>query len=180
MCLFMCVCVYSFVRALSILPQILDVGLGRDSSVGNQASAANGWRRGRFKKAYHNFQNANEITIKNCNFPSSSNKLVRVVLMKQHVKSAVAAHSLAPPSSNFPLSKLPEEVWYGGYLTRESSPKTILQLQEVNPMSSFPVQGEMHNLRPLPPQVLLQPFVDAFKKLESLAKLGCTHIQKCL
>ena len=116
---YVCVCVYSFVRVLSLLPQILDVGLGRDSSVGNQASAANGWRRGRFKKAYHNFQNANEITIKNCNFPSSSNKLVPVMLMKQHVvKSVVAAHSLAiwsPPSSDFPLSKLPEEVWYGGY-----------------------------------------------------------------
>ena len=126
-CVFLCICVYSlvrvFVRSLSFLPQILDVGHGRDSSVGNQASAADGWRRGRLKNGRHNFLNANEITVKNHNFPSSSNKLVRVLQMKHHVKYTVVAHSLAissPPSSDFPLSKLPE-VWYGEYFTRESS-----------------------------------------------------------
>ena len=43
-------------------------------------------------------------------------------------------------------------------------------LQEINPKSSFLEQGEMHYPCPLPAQVLLQLFVDAFKKLEYPAK----------
>ena len=43
-------------------------------------------------------------------------------------------------------------------------------LQKVNPKSSFLAKGEMHYPCPLPPQVILQPFVIAFKKLEYPAK----------